>query len=220
MAVIGKDKPNPGVAWQRFLSTGPLAFLPLQDGRSSIVWTLPSIEAQRILKLNDADFMQELGTASSGWLGQVVSAGPRATFPLSMRLSEGYSAQRTVLIGDAAHVVHPLAGQGVNLGFADAAALTESVIHARKSGRDIGTIKALQKFDRWRRAESETMAFGMHSLNGLFGIDALSPIRSLGLSAVKRSWTLKDMFLQRAAGISRNAPALATGTTLKDLLKA
>lgn len=220
VAVIGKDQPNPGVAWQRFLSSGPLAFLPLHDGRSSIVWTLPSIDAQRISKLDDDDFMQELEIASSGWLGNVVSAGPRAIFPLSMRLSESYSAQRTVLMGDAAHVVHPLAGQGVNLGFADAAALTEAVIAARKSGQDIGTIKTLQKFDRWRKAESETMAFGMHGLNALFGIEALTPLRSLGLSAVKRSWTLKDMFLQRAAGTSRNAPALATGTTLRQLLQA
>jgi len=123
-------------------------------------------------------------------------------------------------MGDAAHVVHPLAGQGVNLGFADAAALTEVVIAARKSGRDIGSIQTLKKFDRWRKAESATMAFGMHGLNGLFGIEALSPLRSLGLSAVKRSWTLQDMFLQRAAGISRNAPALATGTTLRNLLQA
>jgi len=220
VAVVAKDKPNPGVAWQRFMSSGPLAFLPLQDGRSSIVWTLPSIKAQRIAKLDDDDFMLELEIASSGWLGHVVSTGPRAIFPLSMRLSESYSAQRTVLMGDAAHVVHPLAGQGVNLGFADAAALTESLIRARKAGHDIGTLKTLQKFDRWRRAESETMAFGMHALNGLFGLDTLSPLRSLGLSAVKRSWTLKDMFLQRAAGTTRNAPALATGTTLRDLLKA
>lgn len=220
VAVIGKDQPNPGVAWQRFLSSGPLAFLPLHDGRSSIVWTLPSIDAQRISKLGDDDFMQELEIVSSGWLGNVVSAGPRAIFPLSMRLSESYSARRTVLMGDAAHVVHPLAGQGVNLGFADAAALTESVIAARKSGQDIGTIKTLQKFDRWRRAESETMALGMHGLHALFGIEALTPLRSFGLAAVKRSWTLKDMFLQRAAGTSRNAPALATGTTLRNLLQA
>lgn len=220
VAVVSKDKPNPGVAWQRFMNTGPLAFLPLPDGRSSIVWTLPSVEAQRISNLDDDDFMQQLDVASSGWLGQVAATGPRAIFPLSMRLSDSYSAQRTVLMGDAAHVVHPLAGQGVNLGFADAAALTESLIGARKSGQDIGTHKTLQKFDRWRRAESETMAFGMHALNGLFSIETLSAIRSLGLLAVRRSWTLQDMFLQRAAGISKNAPVLATGTTLRDLLKA
>lgn len=218
VAVVGKDLPNPGVAWQRFLDSGPLAFLPLKDGRSSIVWTLPSIEAKRISKLADEEFIQALDVASSGWLGHVVSTGERATFPLSMRLSESYSAQRTVLMGDAAHVVHPLAGQGVNLGFADAAALTQSVITARQAGQDIGTLKTLQKFDRWRRAESETMAFGMHALNGLFAVGTLSPLRSIGLSAVKRSWTLKDLFLQRATGTSKNAPALATGTTLRDLL--
>lgn len=220
VAVVAKEKPNPGVAWQRFMNTGPLAFLPLSDGRSSIVWTLPSIEAQRIAKLDDDDFLQELEIASSGWLGAVTSSGPRAIFPLNMRLSDNYSARRTVLMGDAAHVVHPLAGQGVNLGFADAAALTETLILARKRGHDIGTLKTLQQFDRWRRAESETMAFGMHALNGLFAIDTLSPLRSLGLAAVKKSWTLQDLFLQRAAGTSKNAPVLATGTALRDLLKA
>lgn len=219
VAVIAKEKPNPGVAWQRFLSTGPLAFLPLQDGRSSIVWTLPSDEAQRIAGLDDEGFMQELEIASSGWLGQVTACGPRGIFPLSMRLSECYTSQRTVLMGDAAHVVHPLAGQGVNLGFADAAALTEALIEARHAGQDIGKASTLNKFDRWRRAESETMAFGMHALNGLFGVDALSPFRHLGLSVVKRSWTIKDLFLQRAAGTSRNAPALATGKTLRNLLQ-
>jgi ubiquinone biosynthesis UbiH/UbiF/VisC/COQ6 family hydroxylase len=219
VAVIGKEKPNPGVAWQRFFSTGPLAFLPLQDGRSSIVWTLPTIEAQRISALDDDEFMNELEVASSGWLGQVTSCGPRAIFPLNMRLSECYTSQRTVLMGDAAHVVHPLAGQGVNLGFADAAALTESLIKARHAGLDIGKPSTLKKFDRWRRAESETMAFGMHSLSGLFGVDALSPFRHWGMSAVKKSWSLKDMFIRRAAGTSRNAPALATGTSLRDLLR-
>ena len=219
VAVVGKDKPNPGVAWQRFLDTGPLAFLPLQDGRSSIVWTLPSVEAERLMALKDDEFIQELDIASSGWLGQVSSCGPRGIFPLSMRLSESYSSQRTVLMGDAAHVVHPLAGQGVNLGFADVAALTETLIAARRRGQDIGKPATLKHFDRWRRAESETMAFGMHALSGLFGLDALSPLRHWGLTAVKKSWTVKDLFLQRAVGTSRNAPSLATGTSLRDLLR-
>jgi 2-octaprenyl-3-methyl-6-methoxy-1,4-benzoquinol hydroxylase/2-octaprenylphenol hydroxylase len=219
VAVVGKQKPNPGVAWQRFLAGGPLAFLPLVDGRSSIVWTLPALEAERLLALDTEAFKSELDTASSGWLGRVESCGPRAAFPLSMRLSDCYASHRTVLMGDAAHVVHPLAGQGVNLGFADAAGLTESLIKARQTGRDIGSGTVLHKYDRWRRSESEAMAFGMHGLRSLFGIEGLSPVRRIGMALVKRSWTIRDMFLQRAAGLGANAPKLARGVTLRDLMQ-
>lgn len=219
VAVVDKQKPNPGVAWQRFLPGGPLAFLPLDNGRSSIVWTCPSDEAKRLLALDTDDFIKELDAASSGWLGEVKSCGPRAAFPLSMRLSECYAAQRSVLIGDAAHVVHPLAGQGVNLGLADAAGLTERLIRIRLSGGDIGCAETLQQYDRWRRSESEAMAFGMHALRSLFGIEALSPLRRLGLTLVKRSWFIKDMFLQRAAGVGGNAPKLAKGMTIRDLMQ-
>ena len=220
VAVVGKQKPNPGVAWQRFLKDGPLAFLPLADGRSSIVWTTSSAEAGRLLVQDATTFISELDTASSGWLGRVESLGPRAAFPLSMRLSECYASQRTVLMGDAAHVVHPLAGQGVNLGFADAAALVELLIATRLAGGDIGSASSLHAYDRWRRSESEAMAFGMHALRSLFGIESLSPLRRIGLKLVKRSWAVKDMFLQRAAGVSGNAPKLASGATLRDLLGA
>ena len=136
-----------------------------------------------------------------------------------MRLSECYASNRTVLIGDAAHVVHPLAGQGVNLGFADAAGLAEELIRVRQAGGDIGAAGVLQKYDRWRRSESEAMAFGMHALRSLFNIEGLAPFRRIGLELVKRSWTIKDLFLQRAVGVGRNAPKLATGSSLNDLLK-
>jgi 2-octaprenyl-3-methyl-6-methoxy-1,4-benzoquinol hydroxylase/2-octaprenylphenol hydroxylase len=219
VAVVDKTKPNPGVAWQRFLPGGPLAFLPLADGRSSIVWTRPSAGAERLLALDDDEFMAELGAASSGWLGEVEACGPRAIFPLSMRLSECYASQRTVLMGDAAHVVHPLAGQGVNLGFADAAGLAELLIRIRLGGGDIGAAAVLQKYDRWRRSESEAMAFGMHALRSLFNIDSLSPLRRVGLALVKRSWTIKDLLIQRAVGQGKNAPKLACGTGLKTLMQ-
>ena len=220
VAVVGKQKPNPGVAWQRFMPGGPLAFLPLEDGRSSIVWTRPTAEAKRLMALETDEFISELDIASSGWLGRVESCGPRASFPLSMRLSEYYASQRTVLMGDAAHVVHPLAGQGVNLGFADAAGLVESLIRVRLSGGDIGSDTVLKGYDRFRRSESEAMAFGMHALRSIFNIEGLSPARRVGLALVKRSWTIKDVFIQRAAGTGKNAPKLATGTTLRDLMQA
>jgi 2-octaprenyl-3-methyl-6-methoxy-1,4-benzoquinol hydroxylase/2-octaprenylphenol hydroxylase len=219
VAVVGKQQANPGVAWQRFLPGGPLAFLPLEDGRSSIVWTRPSLEAKELMALETDAFIEKLDSASSGWLGRVESCGPRAAFPLSMRLSECYAVRRTLLIGDAAHTVHPLAGQGVNLGFADAAGLAEILIRERNAGGDIGIARVLQNYDRWRRSESETMAFGMHALRSLFNIEALSPLRRAGLELVKRSWTIKDMFLQRAVGMGGNAPKLATGSTLQSLLK-
>ena len=220
VAVVGKEKPNPGVAWQRFLAGGPLAFLPLPDGRSSIVWTRPAAEAQRLMALDTDAFIDELETASGGWLGEVKSCGARAAFPLSMRLSESYASKRAVLTGDAAHVVHPLAGQGVNLGFADAAGLAELLIAARLAGRDIGSAQVLRKYDRWRRSESETMAFGMHALRALFGNEGMSPLRRLGMTVVKNNWMIRDMFLQRAAGISKNAPKLARGITLRELIQA
>jgi len=219
VAVVGKQKPNPGVAWQRFLPGGPLAFLPLADGRSSIVWTRPSAEARRLMALDDADFVTELDEASSGWLGHVETVGPRAAFPLSMRLSESYASGRTVLTGDAAHVVHPLAGQGVNLGFADAAVLAEKLIAVRLAGSDIGSEKVLREYDRTRRSESETMAFGMHAIRGLFAIDSLAPLRRAGLALVKRSWPVRDMFLQRAAGVGASSPRLARGVTLQELMR-
>lgn len=218
VCVVKKSQANPGVAWQRFLAGGPLAFLPLSDGSSSIVWTLPALEADRILTLSAAEFSSELETASDGWLGEVVACGERAAFPLIMRLSERYVADRVVLLGDAAHVVHPLAGQGVNLGLADAAALVETLAENRKTGRDIADSEALLRFERWRKSESELMAGGIHALRALFMPQGLAPMRRLGLKLISRSWFAKDAFLQRAAGQGRNAPRISRGDSLQSLL--
>ena len=219
VAVVGKQKPNPGVAWQRFLATGPLAFLPLEDGRSSIVWSVPTLEANRLMSLDTEAFSAELDEASQGWLGKVESCGPRAAFPLSMRLSECYASRRTILVGDAAHVVHPLAGQGVNRGLADVATLSEILIRDRQSGADIGSLSVLKNYDRNRRSESQAMAFGMHAIRGLYAIEALSPLRRLGSALVKRSWLVKEIFLKKAAGLGKNASRLANGETLRDLMR-
>jgi ubiquinone biosynthesis UbiH/UbiF/VisC/COQ6 family hydroxylase len=219
VAVVGKQQSNPGVAWQRFLPGGPLAFLPLADGRSSIVWTRPADEAGRLLAMDDAEFTAELDQASKGWLGQVTSCGPRAAFPLAMRLSERYVSRRVALVGDAAHAVHPLAGQGVNLGLADVAGLVERLIGARRDGADIGGSRVLEGYDRWRRSESETMAKGMHAIRSLFGIGELAAIRRAGLAVVRRSWALQDVFVQRATGMAGSAPRLARGESLNDLLR-
>lgn len=219
VAVVRTQRPNPHTAWQRFTAGGPLAFLPLSDGRSSIVWTRPAPEAQRLLALGDEEFTAALQEAAGGWLGQVLESGPRASFPLTMRLANHYVGPRQVLLGDAAQVVHPLAGQGVNLGLADAAALAEVLLANRRSGSDLAEHRSLQRYQRWRRSENGLMAGGIHALRSLFTPDGLAGMRGLGLRLVAASWPLKDLFLRRAAGLGRNAPRLAHGESLAALVQ-
>ena len=223
VSVIETDPANTGLAWQRFMEGGPLAFLPLQDGTSSIVWSRPHEEARRLLELDDESFLTELQEAAASengsFPGAMRSCGPRVGFPLTMRLSRSYAGPRAVLIGDAAHVVHPLAGQGVNLGLLDAAGLVEVLIGARSSQVDIASEKTLKKYERWRRSEAEIMARGIHGIRGLFTPEALGPLRKLGLGLVSRSWIAREAFIMRAAGKNRNAPALARGEALTDLLR-
>jgi 2-octaprenylphenol hydroxylase len=215
VSVVRASSPNPGIAWQRFIDGGPLAFLPLDDGQSSIVWTRADREASRMLALADEEFCDELEAASGGWLGAIETCGPRASFELTMRLSDRYSARRIALVGDAAHVVHPLAGQGVNMGFLDAAALVELLAAAREHrvgwAADDALDSVLERYQRWRRSDAEVMARGIHGLRALFTPGILSPLRRLGLRMVARSWTARDAFLRRAAGLHEDAPALARG---------
>lgn len=228
VAVVKTTVANSGLAWQRFLPGGPLAFLPLADGRSSIVWSCPDNEARRLLDLDREAFCAELEAATvssganesgrSGVFGSIQECGPRAAFPLNMQLSDHYAARRAVLIGDAAHLVHPLAGQGVNLGLMDAAALVEALVGARKEGEDIGSDRVLQRFARARRSEAELMAHGIHGIRSLFMPEFLRPLRRLGLGLVSRSWALQEAFIRRAAGRNRSAPALARGVGLNQLV--
>lgn len=223
VSTVETGLPNRGVAWQRFMEGGPLAFLPLSDGASSIVWSRPRAEAERLLASGEDAFVSELERAASGgaghWPDSVRGCGQRAAFPLTMRLSERYCGRNSVLIGDAAHVVHPLAGQGVNIGLLDAAGLVEALIEARRDGQDIAADRVLQKFDRWRRSEAEVMCRGVHGIRGLFMPEELGPLRRLGLGMVARSWTARDAFIQRAIGRNRNAPELARGAKLAQLLR-
>ncbi len=217
VGVIRHANSNPGVAWQRFLPGGPLALLPLADGASSMVWTLPAAEADALLAVDDTVFREQLDTASDGWPGAVTASGPRGAFPLSMSLGDRFVAGRVVLLGDAAHVVHPLAGQGVNLGLADAAALLEVVLQQRASGGDLGDARALRAFERWRRSESALMAGGVHALGALFRATPLSLPRGLGMRLLNRGWFLREAFARRAAGLGPHAPRLARGERLPGL---
>lgn len=225
VCVVQSAIPAKALAWQRFMPGGPLAFLPLADGSHSIVWTRPDAEAKELLALDDPEFLQRLQSAVAGLhepeglFGELESCGPRASFPLGMALSDSYTATSSVLLGDAAHVVHPLAGQGVNLGFLDAAALVETLLQNRKQGKPLNDERSLQAWSRWRRSESELMARGIHSIRSLFALQPLAPLRRLGMGLLTRSWFGKERFIQRAAGLNPNAPALARGQELGQLMR-
>lgn len=189
-------------AWQRFLPTGPLAFLPLADGRCSIVWTLPDAEASRVLALDDAAFRAELGAAFDFRLGEITATTARAAFPLRLRLADRYVSGRVVLAGDAAHVVHPLAGQGMNLGFRDVACLARVLSAARARGGDIGAAHVLRRYERERRSENALAARGLDAIERVFTAnDPVVPVvRGLGLSLVDRVAPLKGLLASIAAG--------------------
>ena len=189
-------------AWQRFLPTGPLAFLPLADGRCSIVWTLPDAEAARVLALDDDAFRAELGAAFDFRLGEITATTARAAFPLRLRLADRYVSGRVALAGDAAHVVHPLAGQGMNLGLRDVACLARVLRDARERGGDIGAAHVLRRYERERRSENALAARGLDAIERVFTAnDPLIPVaRGAGLSLVDRLAPLKGLLASIAAG--------------------
>lgn len=170
---IASEKPHESTAWQRFLPTGPLALLPFTEGRSSIVWTLPDDEAQRVLALDDDLFARELGNASGGFLGELRPVSKRVGFPLRRQLADAYLAGRVLLVGDAAHAVHPLAGQGVNLGLRDVAGLRRSVSEAQAKRVDWASPHRLARWARQRRSEDSVAAHAFDGINRLFSNDEM-----------------------------------------------
>ena len=202
VAHVRGQREHGAVAWQRFLPTGPLAMLPLADGRCSIVWTLPEAEAQRVLKLDDAAFMRELGVASDFHLGPIVEATRRAAFPLRLQLAQRYHAPRMVLIGDAAHAVHPLAGQGVNLGLRDVVELRAALTAAHESGEDIAAEHVLGRYARRRRSADTLDALGFDAIERSFAwqFPPLVAARGLGMRLVNRLNPLKQALAAHAAG--------------------
>ena len=202
VAHVATERPHEGTAWQRFQPGGPLAFLPLADGRCSIVWSLPDVEATRILALDDAAFRAELGCAFDFRLGAITSTTPRAAFPLRLRLAEKYVAGRCVLAGDAAHVVHPLAGQGMNLGFRDVTCLRRVLRDARERGSDLGATHVLRRYERERRSESVLAARTFNAIERVFDSDAtpIAALRGAALGVVNRLAPLKQVFAAMAAG--------------------
>ena len=202
VAHVSHERPHQATAWQRFLLGGPLALLPLADGRSSIVWSLPEAEAARILSLSDADFRHELGVASDFRLGPIVATSKRAAFPLRMQLATSYQAGRFVLLGDAAHTVHPLAGQGVNIGFRDVAELRDTLRDARTRGADIGAAHVLRRYARRRRSADELDALSFDALARIYAAQ-WSPVvaaRALGVAALNAIAPLKNLLIAHASG--------------------
>ena len=203
VAYVGTERPHEDTAWQRFLPSGPLAFLPCPDGRCSIVWTLPDAEAERLLAADEAAFRRELTRAFDARLGDVVSVSERAAFPLRRQLAQDYVAGRVVLAGDAAHVVHPLAGQGVNLGLRDIAALRDTWRRAGERGADFATPHRLARWARGRHSENAIAAHGFEAINRAFSNDALLPtlLRGQVLSLAGRLPPLTRLLWKRAAGL-------------------
>jgi 2-polyprenylphenol 6-hydroxylase len=207
VAHVQTSKPHDNTAWQRFLNSGPLAFLPLADGRCSIVWSLAHAEADRLSLMDPDAFSAALTAASGEALGECRLTTPLARFPLKLQYALEYARPRAVLLGDAAHVVHPLAGQGLNLGLLDCGALAQ-VLGESGSAADFGDYRALRRYERWRRSENLLAAAALDGLEQLFSrTDALSAsLRAASLNAVGKMPFLKRRFAQRALGLIGDVP--------------
>ena len=202
VTTVKTEKYHQDTAWQRFLTTGPLAFLPLTEGYSSIVWSTSPTEAKRLTEIPEAEFALELEQAFESKLGKVESVATRAVFPLRLFETLSYVKPRLALVGDAAHTIHPLAGQGVNLGLSDVASLIEVVVDALNHKKDIGDLKVLRRYERWRRADNRSMLLAMDGLKRLFGseLSAVQRLRSLGLDITNKITPLKNLIMQQAMG--------------------
>jgi 2-octaprenylphenol hydroxylase len=209
VAHVRTARPHGNTAWQRFMTGGPLALLPLPQGRSSIVWSVPRAEAERLSTLDDASFAAAITAASGNILGECTPASGRARYPLKLQYAAQYARPRAVLLGDAAHAVHPLAGLGLNLGLLDCAALAEVFEDARGAGR-FGEYRLLRRYERWRRSENLLAAGALDGLEWLFSNaqPLRTALRAAGLAAVGRlPWVKRDL-AQRALGLRGDVPRL------------
>ncbi|TFF22165.1 ubiquinone biosynthesis hydroxylase [Jiella endophytica] len=217
VATVGHERPHEGRAEEHFLPSGPFAILPLKGNRSSLVWTEPTREAERLVDADDMVFELELEQRFGHKLGALTVEGPRRAFPLGLTLARDFVKPRIALAGDAAHGIHPIAGQGLNLGFKDAAALAETVVDAERRGLDIGALDVLEGYQRWRRFDTVQMGVTTDVLNRLFSNDnsVLRMARSFGLSLVDRAPALKDFFIGQAAGLTKGpSPRLLRGEAI------
>lgn len=213
VTIVAHERPHMSRAVQHFLPAGPFAILPLPGDRSCITWSEEASEAQRIMGLSDEAFLEEADRRFGGKLGRITLAGPRQCWPLETHLARSYVAPRLALLGDTAHGVHPIAGQGLNLGLRDVAALTEVIADAARIGLDFGRKDVLERYERWRRFDSWVSAAAFDGLNRLFSNDTalLRSAREFGLGVVDRLPGLKKLFVTEAAGLSGEVPRLLKG---------
>ncbi len=216
VTTVAHERSHEGRAEEHFLPSGPFAILPLRHNRSSIVWTEEAAEAKRIVALPDFDFHAELEKRFGLRLGDVAVVGPRRAYPLGLWVARSFVAERLALIGDAAHVIHPIAGQGLNMGLRDVAALAEAVVDVVRLGLDPGGPDVLARYQRWRRFDTMTMCLSTDGLNRLFSnrSDAIRLVRDLGLGVVERLPALKHLFIREAAGLVGDVPKLLRGESL------
>lgn len=211
VATIKTSASHQETAWQRFLPEGPLAFLPMAENYSSIVWSTTPENADALLALDDEAFLTMLQQTFGDKLGQMESTGPRGAFPLALQHARDYVRERIALIGNAAHTIHPLAGQGLNLGVSDAAALAEVLLDAQAEGKDVGSLRVLRRYERWRKGDNIAVMAAMDGFKRLFGSRGapLRWLRNTGLKLTNASGPVKDLIMRRALGIEGDLPRLA-----------
>ncbi|WP_316858314.1 ubiquinone biosynthesis hydroxylase [uncultured Cohaesibacter sp.] len=216
VTTVAHERPHEGCAVEHFLPAGPFAILPLKGNRSSLVWNERSDDAKRLLAMDDFTFGLELERRFGKQLGALEELGPRKGFPLGMVLARNYVASRFALLGDSAHGIHPIAGQGLNLGFKDVAALAEVLVDASRLGQDIGAFDVLERYQRWRRFDTVQMGMTCDILNRLFSNKSflLRHVRDFGLGVVDRLPGLKRAFIEEAAGNQGDVPKLLKGEAL------
>lgn len=216
VVTVGHERDHDGRAEEHFLPAGPFAILPLSGKRSSLVWTERRSEAARIIALSDEEFHGELERRFGLHLGEVKALDKPRAFPLSYFVARSFIAERLALVGDSAHVIHPIAGQGLNMGLKDVAALAEVVVDAARLGMDLGGVDVLERYQRWRRFDTMAMGLATNSLNFLFSNQStlLRTVRDIGLGLVDRAPPLKNLFIRQAAGLTGEIPRLLKGEAL------